>query len=76
MGNRQPIKQFKPSPRVGMTAGNTSNNAGAQGQIVRPGTAGSTFKNNTSAAASSKGFQQQHQQIQYQAQMSNSKGFN
>lgn len=39
MGNRQPIKQFKPSPRVGM--GNV-NNSGAGGQIVRPGTAGGT----------------------------------
>lgn len=37
MGNRQPIKQFKPSPRVGMNQGQ---NAGNNGQIVRPGTAG------------------------------------
>ena len=35
MGNRQPVKQFKPSPRVGMVQG-------AGGQAVRPGTAGGT----------------------------------
>ena len=43
MGNRQPIKQFKPSPRVGMTT--SANNAigGASagtGVPARPGTAG------------------------------------
>ena len=38
MGNRQPVKQFKPSPRVGMVQG-------AGGQIVRPGTAGGATNN-------------------------------
>ena len=43
MGNRQPIKQFKPSPRVGMTA--SANNAPGGGGVgtgvpARPGTAG------------------------------------
>ena len=39
MGNRQPIKQFKPSPRVGMAAGGNVA-AGGSGVPVRPGTAG------------------------------------
>lgn len=42
MGNRQPIKQFKPSPRVGMAAGASNAPAGNAGTGVpmRPGTAG------------------------------------
>jgi len=44
IGNRQPIKQFKPSPRVGMAAaGNANGNqmaaSGGTGVPVRPGTA-------------------------------------
>ena len=42
-------------------------------QVMRPGTAGSNLKNQPGTTTSSKGFQQQ--QPQYQAQMSNSKGF-
>ena len=45
MGSRQPIKQFKPSPRVGMTNNSGPKNMPTTGQIVRPGTAGSNFKN-------------------------------
>jgi hypothetical protein len=47
MGNRQPIKQFKPSPRVGMATGANNAPAGGVGSGVpmRPGTAGG---NNTS----------------------------
>lgn len=42
MGNRQPIKQFKPSPRVGMATGGANNvvSSGGSGVPVRPGTAG------------------------------------
>ena len=41
MGNRQPIKQFKPSPRVGMTAGGGNVvSTGGSGVPVRPGTGG------------------------------------
>ena len=45
MGNRQPVKQFKPSPRVGMNANNGPQTAG----MVRPGTGGGMISsgNNT-----------------------------
>ena len=47
MGNRQPIKQFKPSPRVGMAtggggAGPSTQNVPGSGVLMRPGTAGGT----------------------------------
>ena len=48
MGNRQPIKQFKPSPRVGMATGgggagpstHNERNVPGSGVPMRPGTAG------------------------------------
>jgi hypothetical protein len=64
MGNRQPIKQFKPSPRVGMaTGGNINVVSGGSGVPVRPGTAGGSnsqtaqaqYQKVTANASSSKG---------------------
>ncbi len=77
IGNRQPIKQFKPSPRVGMASGNTGpgGNAGGgnlaqaagTGVPIRPGTAVSSSNQGGAMGGPPQGF--------IKGGMTSSKGF-